>query len=217
MTDEQGSRRLEGIFNAERTKAFIDAVVAIAMTLLILPLMESVSDIADADEGAGHWFDEHQMQVVAFILSFVIIGMFWVNHHRLFAQVEHVSTRLLWVCIAWLLAIVWMPVATAMTGLMDDRDPVVKSVYIGTMILISLLNLVQRLLLFRHPELHSIPHDDTLRHMAVDIAMVVLFAVALVLAVVVPWISYFALFLLMLTGPTQRVFARMLGVRRARR
>ncbi len=38
---------------AERPKAFFDAVVAIAMTLLILPLMESVGDVADASGTAG--------------------------------------------------------------------------------------------------------------------------------------------------------------------
>lgn len=35
--------------SAERTKAFVDAVVAIAMTLLVLPLMESVGDSAARD------------------------------------------------------------------------------------------------------------------------------------------------------------------------
>ena len=38
----------EMLYAAERPKAFFDAVVAIAMTLLILPLMESVGEVADA-------------------------------------------------------------------------------------------------------------------------------------------------------------------------
>ena len=37
------------LYAAERMKAFVDAVVAIAMTLLILPLLESVSDVAGED------------------------------------------------------------------------------------------------------------------------------------------------------------------------
>ena len=42
------------VLSAERLKAFIDAVVAIAMTLLILPLMESVGEVADAS-GTTLW------------------------------------------------------------------------------------------------------------------------------------------------------------------
>nr|WP_274636634.1 TMEM175 family protein [Microbacterium bovistercoris] len=216
MTDEPGSETdsapLQRIFGAERAKAFIDAVVAIAMTLLILPLMESVSDLGEADLGAAHWFVVHQWQLVSFVISFAVIASFWVNHHHLYAKVDRVSNGLLWVCIVWLLSIVWMPVATAMTGLMSSGDPVVKIVYIGTMILTSLLTLGQRLLLHTHPGLHGIDDDDLRRGMAVDIAMAVLFAVALVVAITVPLVNYYALFLLFLTGIGQRAIARLMRI-----
>ncbi|WP_307361475.1 TMEM175 family protein [Microbacterium murale] len=41
-------------FAPERLKAFVDAVVAIAMTLLILPLLESVSEAAIDETSTGH-------------------------------------------------------------------------------------------------------------------------------------------------------------------
>lgn len=205
---------MQRVFSAERAKAFIDAVVAIAMTLLILPLMESVGE-ADPALGTAGWFDDHEWQLITFVISFAVIASFWVNQHHLFAKVEFVSNRLLWVCIAWLLTIVWMPVATALTGVMSDEDILVKVVYIGTMLLTSILALAQRIVLHRHPELHSIDDDAVRRGMAVDIAMSVLFALALVIAVTVPVVSYYALFLLMLTGVLHRAFARMLGVRPA--
>ncbi|MBN9180660.1 MAG: DUF1211 domain-containing protein, partial [Microbacterium sp.] len=56
-TESDEERR---IYDADRAKAFIDAVVAIAMTLLILPLMESVGEAAGADQGAAVWIEEHQ-------------------------------------------------------------------------------------------------------------------------------------------------------------
>jgi uncharacterized membrane protein len=205
--------RLQRAFGAERAKAFIDAVVAIAMTLLILPLMESVGE-ADPALGTAPWFDEHQWQLITFVISFAVIASFWVNHHQLFAQVERVSSLLLWVSIAWLLTIVWMPVATALTGAMSGDDPVVKIVYIGTMVLTSLLALAQRIVLHRHPELHEIDDETVRRGMAVSIAMSLLFAVSLVIAVAVPAIGYFALFLLVLTGPLHRPFARLLKAHR---
>ena len=44
----EGKNTNEKLYAAERPKALFDAVVAIAMTLLILPLMESVGEVADA-------------------------------------------------------------------------------------------------------------------------------------------------------------------------
>lgn len=75
---------------AERVVFFTDAVVAIAMTLLILPLMEAVNE-ASGEVDATHWLDEHFGQLLAFVLSFVIIGQFWLTHHRYFQHVERLT------------------------------------------------------------------------------------------------------------------------------
>jgi uncharacterized membrane protein len=212
VADESGSRQLQRVFGAERAKAFIDAVVAIAITLLILPLMDSVGELAEAEGGTAGWLADHQWQLTSFVISFAVIASFWVNHHHLFAQVERISNGLLWTCVAWLLTIVWMPVATALTAVMSAGEALVKVVYIGTMIATSLLALLQRVVLHRQPGLHSIDDVSLRRGMAVDIAMTILFGVALAVAVLVPAINYFALFLLFLTGPLQRVVARVMGV-----
>lgn len=213
MSDEPDEHPRQRVFGAERAKAFIDAVVAIAMTLLILPLMESVAEGAGAGHGAVQWLDDHQQQLISFVLSFVIIAMFWINHHRSFARVERVTSGLLWISMAWLLSIVWLPVATAMSGQMSAEDTGVKVVYIGSMIVTCLLTLVQRLFLHAHPQLHDISSDDLRRGMSVDISMAVLFGVALALSVAFPVLSYFPLFVMLLTGPVQTLVARMLGVR----
>ncbi|KHK95200.1 hypothetical protein LK09_19815 [Microbacterium mangrovi] len=202
------------LFGAERAKAFVDAVVAIAMTLLILPLMESVNEAASQHESAWTWVLGHTGQLFAFVLSFGIIAMFWVDHHRVFSRVERVSVPLLWITMAWLLSIVWIPVVTAMVGQMSSRDRVLISMYIGSMILTSALALFTRLYLRSHPATHTIEPDRLLAGIAGEIATVALFALALVLALLFPEVSYYALFLMLLTGPLQRLFARMLGVRR---
>ncbi len=200
-------------FPAERVKAFADAVVAIAMTLLILPLMESVTEVAGSGDSVGHWFAEHQQQLTSFVLSFVIIAMFWISHHRQFVGVHRVSTPLLWLLMAWLLTIVWLPVATSMSGQLSAEDPFVKVVYIGSMILVALTSLMIRLYLRRHPGLHDLPDDLLLRGIAADIATATLFAVALGLAVLFPVLTYYPLFLMFLSGPLQSVIARLLGAR----
>lgn len=210
---EPASPTDDGTYPAERVKAFADAVVAIAMTLLILPLMEAVSDVAAADATAEHWFAEHQQQLVSFVLSFVIIAMFWISHHRQFAKVQRVSTPLIWLLMLWLLTIVWLPVATSMSGQLDGNRPLVKTVYIGSMILVALTSLFLRLFLRAHPRLHTMSDARIVSGIAADIATASLFAVALAISLLFPVLDYFPLFLMFLSGVVQSLVSRLLGVR----
>lgn len=200
-------------YPAERAKAFIDAVVAIAMTLLILPLMESTGELTNADQSATGWFATHQWQLISFVLSFVIIGMFWLTHQRLFAGVERVTSGFLWICLAWLLTIVWLPVATALAGRADSDDRIVNVVYIGSMILTAFVSLIQRLYLQRHAELHTLTPDALRSGIAADASTCALFAVALVVAALVPAIGYSALLVMLLSGPVQQFLRRTLSGR----
>ena len=205
-TEEAETR---GLFGAERASAFIDAVVAIAMTLLILPLMESVSDIGDAGGATLHWLAEHEQQLVSFVLSFVIIAMFWMFHHRLFVLVEAITSGLMWLLVGWLLTIVWLPVATAITGAMDEGDNLAKIVYVGSMIATAFFSLAIRLYLRRHPQLHRNAETALTAGIAADLSTVLLFAIALTVALLVPAIGYYALFLMLLTPLVQRLLLRL--------
>lgn len=207
------TREAPHLYSAERAKAFIDAVVAIAMTLLILPLMESAGDLTDPGQTTAGWFSDHGWQLTSFVLSFAIIAMFWLNHQRLFSGVERVTTGFLWICMAWLLTIVWLPVATALSGRADSDDRIVKVIYIGSMIVTALISLLQRLYLRRHPQLHALDPDALRAGAAADASMCLLFSLALVIALLVPAIGYYALFLMLLMGPVQRVMRRMFASR----
>lgn len=192
-------------FTTERFKAFVDAVVAIAMTLLILPLMESVSEAGAKGLTTAEFLDERAGQLLSFALSFVLIASFWMGHHRQFADVERITPPLLWLNVAWMATIVWLPVPTAMLGQMET-DALQEIVYIGTLILTQVTTLSMRVYLLRHRALTT-ADPAVIRHgAAADIAAIILFAVALIIAVSFGGAGYFALFLLLLTGP----FAGML-------
>ncbi|HVX08782.1 TMEM175 family protein [Humibacter sp.] len=221
MSEEAGNdavqaENVENYFSADRAKAFVDAVVAIALTLLILPLLDSLTELTrpggESEASASSWFAGNQFLLLSFLISFGVIAMFWINHHRMYARVRLVTTGLLWLNVAWLLTIVWLPVATAMTNLPDGDDALVKVAYIGTMALTSLLGFCQDLFLSAHPRLHDITRIALLRGMAVNLAMSILFVVSLILSIVVPELSYYALFLLGIAGLVARLLDRMLGV-----
>jgi len=197
-------------FAPERFTAFTDAVVAIAMTLLILPLLESVTDAAGRGIGTAEFLRETSGQLISFILSFVLIATFWMEHHRVYRRVTAVSPALLWVNTGWLLTIVWLPVPTAMLGQLS-MDAAQAAVYIGTLILTQVTTLTGKLYLLRHHDLADIPAEVLRRGCAGDIAAVILFFVALVLAAFVHPIGYLALLLLVLVGPLERGLLRLRG------
>ncbi|MDD7928248.1 TMEM175 family protein [Microbacterium sp. NM3R9] len=209
MSEDAGTASAAPGLKAERTKAFVDAVVAIAMTLLILPLMDSVNDSAARNHTTAEWLIAERDQLQSFLISFVLIAMFWMLHHRLFVSVMRVSAALFWITVGWMLTIVWMPVVTALTGQVDD-DPLQKAIYIGSLIATTGILLATRIHLLRRPELHSSARADLRVGMSIDVSMIVLFALALVIAIAVPAIGYLALFVMFLTGVVQRGVSRLL-------
>ena len=219
--DAVSERRADESFGSERAKSFIDAVVAIALTLLILPLVDAITSEAGVGDGprqdTAGWLVAHLSLIISFVIGFVVIAMFWIGHHRTFARVHRVTSPLLWLAMAWLITIVWLPVATALIDEMADDDPLAKVLYIGAMALTSFVELCQLAYLRRHPALHDLDDLALRRGMSVTLAMTVLFVLSLVVAILVPAIGYFALFLLSLTNPVRLLLGRLLGVPRTDR
>jgi uncharacterized membrane protein len=92
-----------------RLENFSDAVFAVAITLLALDLAVS---------GPGHGSLAHQLSqrwpsYAAYVVSFFIIGITWVNHHALFLSFAAIDRRLLFLNLTLLLFIVAIPFGTA--------------------------------------------------------------------------------------------------------
>ncbi|MEV7605268.1 TMEM175 family protein [Paenarthrobacter sp. NPDC089322] len=204
MTQVAKSRELS---SPERLQAFTDAVVAIALTLLILPLMESVGDLADEEGTTAEWLAHEQYSLLGFALSFVLIAVFWVHHHRLFRTVRHVDGGLLWLTIAWMFTIVWMPVATALSTQMHP-DRVQPLVYIGTLFATSLLLLLARIYLRTHPDLHDLDPIAERSGIMAGVIVAGLFLAALILALVMPGLGNLPLLLMVASEPLQRLVDR---------
>lgn len=194
----------------ERTIFFTDAVVAIAMTLLILPLLEAVSEAAREGLGAAEFVRGHPGQLGSFALSFFIIALFWRGHDRMFARLALVDSAVFWLNACWMFSIVWLPVATAMVGELAI-DPLQLTVYIGTMLATSLVMTALHLLLLRRPGLMMAGQRHHRAELAPALATSVLFAVALTLALLVPGVDYWSLLVLLLSFPLELLIRRLLG------
>ena len=206
---EGAEEELEELRSSERMVFFTDAVVAIALTLLILPLLESVSDAGDG-MSTHEWVSEHAAQLGSFALSFVVIASFWLGHHSLYRHVRRLAPWVMQLNLVWMFAIVWLPVATAMVGSMPT-DALQLVLYVGAMVLASLASVAVNLVVLRHPETWEPDDPPTTDDLASALATFVLFVLALVVALVIGGgRSYSAMFLLLLAGPTQSVLARLL-------
>ncbi|GAA0613995.1 TMEM175 family protein [Kutzneria viridogrisea] len=94
---------------AERLTVFVDAVIAIALTLLALELPVPTGDTTDAMLGSAL---AHGKEYLAFALSFVVISAHWHAHHEIFRYVHSLSGRLTSLTLLWLFMQILMPFAT---------------------------------------------------------------------------------------------------------
>jgi uncharacterized membrane protein len=190
----------------ERLITFLDAVVAIAITLLVLPLVDVLPDEGSTLPLGALLVDEAR-RFTAFALSFAVIADLWLVHHRIVERVGSYDGPFLLVNLLWTLTIVLLPFATEVASVYDDERLAV-SIYIGTMTVSSACLTLLTILLVRRPYLRrpgADPREDDLLNALLTTGT---FGVALVLGVAVPGIGYFALLLLFLTEPVRRLLAR---------
>jgi uncharacterized membrane protein len=121
---------------SERRITFTDAAAAIALTLLFLPLMDAGTD-TPGDLSTAEWFRENKNLLLSFFLSYVVIILCWGDQDNLFRNVANFTRTLTALNFLWLLAIVFIPVATAIMNSVRD-DPFQPFVYIGTPLLANL-------------------------------------------------------------------------------
>ena len=110
----------------ERVVFFSDAVFAIVITLLVLPLTAEIELPEGGDVAAEVW--RLWPEALSFAVSFLVIGQFWLAHHRMFAHLQRHDPGLLWFNLISLLTVSFMPFPTAVLGAhsaADDSFPVV--------------------------------------------------------------------------------------------
>jgi len=137
----------------QRLEAFSDGVIAIAITLLIL---EVKIPHVRAGNLAGALGDQWP-SYVAYALTFVVIGIMWMNHHRVFELIARTDRGLMFVNLFMLMGIAFLPFPTALLAdyVVDggSNAQVAAAIYSATMTLIGLTFLGIWLYLERHREL----------------------------------------------------------------
>jgi TMEM175 potassium channel family protein len=94
-----------------RVEAFSDGVFAIAITLLVLTVAQPRTYRGLAHELVTQW-----PSLAAYIVSFTVIGIMWINHHSVFMYLEHVDRGLLYLNLLLLMTIAFLPYPTGVLG-----------------------------------------------------------------------------------------------------
>jgi TMEM175 potassium channel family protein len=94
-----------------RVEAFSDGVFAIAITLLVLTVAQPRTYGNLAHELGTQW-----PSLAAYIVSFAVIGIMWINHHSVFMNLEHVDRGLLYINLLLLMTIAFLPYPTGVLG-----------------------------------------------------------------------------------------------------
>lgn len=200
-----GSKDAVGL---DRILFFGDAVVAIAITLLALPLVEQAAKAADAEQ----FFVEAHYALLSAGISFWMIAASWRANHRLFRHATGYTPPVVNIALAWMAAIVALPIATALiVGGSTDRLALI--VYLGVFTLSAGLTRVQHEVL-AHGGMLDEPPETRLQRVAgwLPIGLRVLVTV---LAAVLPTAGLWWL-LLLAPGPlVAAVLRRQAAVRAA--
>jgi uncharacterized membrane protein len=172
-----------------RVLAFSDGVFAIAMTLLVVGIVvpalqdsSSVDELADAlNDLAGN--------IVSFVISFLVIGRYWVAHHDFFSRLKAVDASLIWVNLVYLMFIAFLPFPTALLGNFFD-NPLAVSIYAVCVAAVSGMEVVEYRRAHRDDLMERRLPEDVYRWGAfLSLSPVFLFLLSIPLAFVHTWMA----------------------------
>ena len=135
---EAAKKREENEVEFARIVAFSDGVFSIAITLLVLNL-HIETDLPHSKLAEALW--DQRENLLAYAISFAVIGRFWLVHHRFFGQVKAFDSRLIAINMLYLGWIVLIPFSSQVLGDYGGQRPsvILYSANLAGVVLLGLL------------------------------------------------------------------------------
>ncbi len=163
-----------------RLEAFSDAVIAIAITIMVLELK--------VPHGADWEVVRPLVPVVlTYVLSFVFLGIYWNNHHHMLHAADRINGKILW---ANLHLLFWLSLIPFVTGWMGENHfaPLPTAMYGGVLLLAALAYLILQTAIVAHQGTDSKLRAAVRKDVKGKLSAV-LYVVAIPLAFVNQWIA----------------------------
>ena len=175
-------------FGLTRLEAFSDGVFAIVITLLVLDLrVPEAHGSRELILGLNNLLPKF----ISFIVSFIYITIYWINHHQMFSMLKHANRGLFWLNSLFLMCLTFIPFPTALIGSYPN-DPVAVIVY-GLAMLATAVSFVmmKSYVFYVEPLVDSNRHKPAVFYL---VAGPLLYLIAVVMA---PMNTLFAIFIYM--------------------
>ncbi len=135
------TRFTRGELRLTRIEAFSDGVFAIIVTLLVLELkVPELRDHGSVSELAHH-LRELLPKFLSWLISFIIVCKFWLNHHHILGLARHANYAMVWLNAIFLMFQSFVPFPTALLGEYPD-NPLAVSLFGVVMAFNTLLFMV---------------------------------------------------------------------------
>ncbi|MGI9624216.1 MAG: TMEM175 family protein [Acidimicrobiales bacterium] len=152
----------------DRIPAFVDATFAIIITILVLEIGVP-SDLSE--QSLREAIDEIGPTLMAWVISFFLVGMYWVWHRDLFVKVRHVNRDAIWLNVIFLLPVCLVPFAAAVLGDYHD-EPIALHLYGAVLIAVSLMRIALYWYMSGRPQLLWEPISPRERRMGIMLSCV---------------------------------------------
>jgi uncharacterized membrane protein len=144
-------RRAAEARGLDRLINFSDAVVAVAITLMALPLIDIVGP--RGGQTILTVIGENALQLTTFLFTFYVVAVLWLAHNRILNVIGRYDGAVFWLNLTWLAAIVLLPWISSMSGDADSTAGGATLLYWVTLAMISALGTLLGRHIRRHPEL----------------------------------------------------------------
>jgi uncharacterized membrane protein len=164
----------------ERVVTLSDGVFAIVVTILVLDI--SVAD-GLSERSLSQVLEELRPTLLAWVVSFLIAGMFWVAHRDLFSRVRSVDRNLVWLNLLFLLPVSLIPFAASMLGKYPD-EPIAVHLYGVVMIVTTVMRTFLYWYVIRRPALlwPDVNPERPLLALAILASPIIAYALAMAVA-----------------------------------
>lgn len=174
-----------------RLEAFSDGVFAIAITLLVLELKVPPPGSGEL----GHELLQDWPSYAAYIITFITIGIIWINHHAAFSRLRAVDHSILMLNLLLLLTVSVLPFTTALMAEYlkeSDGEGLAAGIYGASFLVMGgVFVLTNRQILLKRPQLQKEPiGPDAARQLLLFAALgQIPYVLAVALAVVSPYLT----------------------------
>ena len=139
-----------------RIEALTDGIYAVAMTLLVIELKFPEHAEIHSAAALAQAMADLSPKFLSWIISFMVLALFWIAHHRIFSHVRHVTGRLVGLNLFQLAFVSLMPFCSALIG--EYGGALLSQVfYSANMVMLAVFSLLLARHIYRHAELSSAP------------------------------------------------------------